>query len=152
MDCEMCGREQAIIRASVEGSILAVCQGCGKYGKAVGRISTPIQAKAAKAEEKPLPEEETEFIVANSGQLLKHKREQLGLKQEEFARKIAVKESALHKMETGALPPSIPDARRIEKLLGMKLIERVQVAEKAVPEAKKDQLTLGDMIKIRKTH
>ncbi len=150
MDCEMCGREEATIKASIEGSTLSVCQGCGRYGKTVGKIANPMRAKAAKTEEKILPLEETEFVVANYGQLLKQKREKLGLTQDEFARKIAVKESALHKMETGALPPSINDARRIEKLIGVKLIERVEAVESPVPQAKKDQLTLGDMIKIRK--
>lgn len=150
MDCEMCGREQATIRASIEGSVLAVCHACGRYGKAVGKIQMPASAKAVKAQEKLLPESETEFIVANFGPLLKQKREKLGLKQDEFAQKIAVKESMLHKMETGTLAPSIGDARRIEKVLGIRLVERIEVAEAAVPEARKDQLTLGDMIKIRK--
>ena len=150
MDCEMCGRQEATIKASIEGSVLAVCQACGRYGKMVGKVQTPAQAKtASRKEEKPLVEE-GEFIVANFGQLLKQKREKLGLTQDEFARKVAVKESMLHKMETGHMGPSLDDARRIEKILGIRLVERVEVAESAVPQAKKDQLTLGDMIKIRK--
>lgn len=150
MDCEMCGREEAVVRASIEGSVLAVCAGCGKYGKSVGRVQAPLTAKAAKIEEKPAPEEETEFIVANFGPLLKQKREQLGLKQDEFAQKIAVKESILHKMETGHFQPSLNDARRIEKALGIRLVEKIEAAESLAPQAKKDQLTLGDMIKIKK--
>ncbi len=149
MACEMCGRAPATIRVSIEGSILSLCDACGKYGKAVGRIAF-AQPKKAKEMTKTRPEEENEFVVANCGQLLKQKREQLGLKQEEFARKIAVKESVLHKMETNAMVPGIEEARRIEKALGLKLIEKIDVVENTILQPRNDQLTLGDMIKIKK--
>lgn len=158
MDCDMCGREQAALKASVEGSVLSVCEGCSKFGKVVGRIV--MAASAKKKEEKAafaIAEDEAEFVVANFGQLLKQKREELGrkkedgfMKLEDFAKLIAVKESVLHKMETGAAKPSIEEARRIGKMLGLKLLEKVEAVESIVPEPKKDQLTLGDMIKIRK--
>lgn len=144
----MCGRQQATVRASIEGSLLSVCEGCGKYGKIAGRIHVATEKK--KEEKTIAAEEETEFVVANIGTLLKGKRESLGLKQEEFARKIAVKESILHKIETGHFIPGIGEAKRIEKALGLRLTETVEAVENAVPQAKKDQLTLGDMIKIKK--
>ncbi len=158
MDCDMCGREQAVLKASVEGSVMSLCDGCSKFGKVVGRIQTTVAAK--RKEEKTaaaVPEEETEFVVANFGQLLKQKREELGkkmedsfMKLEDFAKMISVKESVLHKMETGAYKPNVEEARRIGKLFGLKLVEKVEAVESLVPEPKKDQLTLGDMIKIKK--
>ena len=150
MDCEMCGREPASVKASVEGSVLALCDGCSRFGKVVGRITPPAAAK--KKEEKPalLAEERQESVVEDFGRLLKQKRESLGLKQEEFAKKIAVKESVLHKMETGAMKPGIEEAKRFEKLLGLRLIEKADMAEGVVPQPKKDQLTLGDLIRIKK--
>ncbi len=158
MDCDMCGREQAVLKASVEGSTMSLCEGCSKFGKVVGRLQTAFVAK--RKEEKtaaPTPEEETEFVVANFGQLLKQKREELGrklednfMKLEDFAKLIAVKESVLHKMETGTYKPNVEEAKRIGKLIGLKLVEKVEEVESLVPEPKKDQLTLGDMIKIKK--
>lgn len=158
MDCDMCGREQAVLRASVEGSTMSLCEGCSKFGKVVGRIA--VAAAAKKKEEKvaaAVPEDETDFIVANFGQLLKQKREEMGrkledsfMKLEDFAKLIAVKESVLHKMETGAYKPNVEEAKRIGKLIGLKLVEKVEEVESLVPEPKKDQLTLGDMIKIKK--
>ena len=148
MDCEMCGREEANARVAVEGTTLSLCTGCARYGKVVGKIA--LAAERKKQEKQAPAEEENEFVMANSGQLLKQKREKLGMTQDEFARKIAVKESILHKMETGAYTPAMEDARRIEKILGLRLIEKVEAVESIVPEPKKDQLTLGDMIKIKK--
>ncbi len=162
MDCEMCGREQAAVRASVEGTVLSVCEGCGRYGKVVARIAAPIAvkkeaAKQAAAANAAAGREEGEAVVANFGQLIKQKREELGKKQEDgfmkledFARLISVKESVLHKMETGQFKPSIEEARRVGKILVLKLVERVEDIESVVPPAKKDELTLGDLIKIKK--
>lgn len=149
MDCDMCGREHALLNVAVEGSVLSLCEGCSRFGKVVGRIAMAAAAKK-KEEKAAVAEDEAEFVVANLGQLLKQKREQLGLKQEEFAKKVAVKESVLHKMETGQFRPSIKEARRLEKLLGLRLVEKIEAVEGIVPQAKKDQLTLGDMIKIKK--
>lgn len=158
MYCDMCGKEQAIAKASVEGTVLAVCNGCSRYGKVVGRI--PVAAAAVKKEERVTTaavEEEAEAVVANFGQLLKQKREELGRKQEDgfmkledFARMINVKESVLHKMETGHFTPSVEEAGRIGKVLGLKLVEKAEAVEDVLPQPKKDQLTLGDMIKVRK--
>lgn len=158
MDCDMCGREQAALRASVEGSVLSVCEGCSKFGKVIGRIA--MAAAAKKKKEKAavaIAEDETEFVVTNFGQLLKQKREELGrkledsfMKLEDFAKMIGVKESVLHKMETGAYKPNAEEAMRIGKLLRLKLVEKAEAVESIVPEPKNDQLTLGDMIKIRK--
>jgi putative transcription factor len=152
MDCDMCGREQATLKASVEGTVLAVCNGCSRYGKLVGKIPTAVAAakEKAKADKQKPEEEELEAVVANFGVLIKQKRESLGLKQEEFAKKIAVKESVLHKMETGTLKPSVEEAKRISKVMGIKLVEKAEAVEDMVPQQKKDQLTLGDMIKIKK--
>ncbi len=159
MDCDMCGREQAILKASVEGTVLAVCSSCSKYGKIVGKIAVAA-ADLRKKEEKAtaaIEEEGMEAVVANFGVLIKQKREELGRKQEDgfmkledFAKMIGVKESVLHKMETGTLKPGIEEARRIGKALGIKLMEKAEAVEDIVPQPKKDQLTLGDMIKLKK--
>ena len=158
MDCDMCGREQAVLKASVEGTVLSVCNSCSKYGKVVGKV--PVAAAAMKKAEKmrmPAEEEELEAVVASFGQLVKQKREELGrkredgfMKLEDFAKMIGVKESVLHKMETGTLKPSVEEAKRIGKAIGIKLVEKAEAVEDIVPQPKKDQLTLGDMIKIRK--
>lgn len=153
----MCGREQATLKAAVEGSVLSLCEGCSKYGKVVGKVS--VAGAAMKKEEKSIvaAEDETEAVVADFGTLIKQKREEIGRKREDgfmrtedFAKVIGVKESVLHKMETGTLKPSVEEAKRIGKALGIKLVEKAEAVEDIVPQPKKDQLTLGDLIKIKK--
>ena len=151
MDCDMCGKAEAAVRALIEGSTMAVCESCGRYGKILTTLQTQQPGrKTAPAAAASVPAEESEFVVANIGQLLKQKREALGLTQDEFARKIAVKESVLHKMEVGGAAPSIREAMKIGRLLGLRLVEHISTIESGIPAAKSDQLTLGDLIKIKK--
>ncbi len=152
MDCEMCGKEEAALKIAIEGSVITVCDNCSKFGKVVGKVSMPAAALKGKdrKEEMPAGEEYVEIVVPEFGSRIKQKRESLGLKQNEFARKVAVKESVLHKMETGSLKPSLEEARRLGKALGLKLVEKLEEGPAVVTQQKKDTLTLGDMIKIKK--
>ena len=95
-------------------------------------------------------EDSIEVVVPEFGNMIKHKRESLGLKQDEFARKVAVKESMLHKMEVGAVKPDLEEAKRLGKVLGLKLVEKLEEGPAVVSQKRSDTLTLGDMIKIKK--
>ena len=152
MDCEMCGKEEATVKATIEGTVLTVCGKCSRFGKVVGKVSMPAAAAKGKAgkDELPSTEEYVEIVVPEFGSMIKQKRESLGLKQDEFARKVAVKESVLHKMETGSLRPDLEEARRLGKMLGLKLVEKLEEGPAVVTQQRKDVLTLGDMIKIKK--
>ena len=35
MQCDMCGNEGRLVRASIEGSEMTVCNGCARYGKII---------------------------------------------------------------------------------------------------------------------
>ena len=151
MACEMCGKEEAVLKVNIEGTTLSVCESCSKFGKITGKISLPAAArqKAAKEEARPA-EDSIEVVVPELGNMIKQKRESLGLKQDEFARKVAVKESVLHKMEVGAVKPDIEEAKRLGKVLGLKLVEKLDEGPAVVSQQQSDTLTLGDMIKIKK--
>ena len=132
----------------IEGSELTVCESCGEYGKVMGKVAVAEQHKAQKTTSEQRPET-IESLIENFGELLKKKREQLGLNQKDFARKIAERESVLHKLETGAMTPTLEKARKLEKMLGLKLIEELK--EEPVSKQKDTSvMTLGDMIKIKK--
>lgn len=149
MNCDLCGKETELYRALVEGTELTVCSSCAKYGKVTGKIKIAIPEK--KAQEKkatPASEEAIEVVTGNFGELLKRKREELGLNQGEFAKKIAEKESMLQKLEAGAIRPTLERARELEKMLGLKLVEELK--EEPVSQQKsKDVMTLGDFVKIK---
>ncbi len=147
MNCDLCGKETELLRALVEGTELTICGSCVKYGKVIGRVKAPVEGK--KQEKKALPAEETiEVVASNFGELLKRKREELGLNQPDFAKKIAEKESMLHKLETGAIRPTLERARELERMLGLKLVEELK-DEPVLQQKSKDVMTLGDFVKIK---
>ena len=133
-------------RAVVEDSQMTICNACSKYGHVTGKVRQVVEVKKKPKQAK---EESVEVVVSNFGELLRKKREQDGMSQKEFARKIAEKESILHKMETGSLVPTMETARKLERMLSLKLVE--EITEEASGERKKDNqvMTLGDFVTIK---
>jgi putative transcription factor len=160
--CDMCSSQEASYRIEVEGSILNVCEKCVSYGRLVGKIKQAPSEKQKKKQEKATLREEikktakatetVQLIVPNYAALIKNAREKTGLKQEEVAKKIAEKESVLHKLESGVMQPDMSLARKLEKFFRIKLIEEVEVDGSAGEEKKthSDSLTVGDLINIKK--
>ena len=56
----------------------------------------------------------------------------------------------LHKIETSSFEPPLDLARKLEKLLNIKLVEEVSDEPLSNVKTTKKTLTLGDLIKIRK--
>ncbi len=147
MGCDMCGKEGLLFSALIEGTELTVCQTCGGHGKVLKKIVPAQPAVPKKSVAKP---EIIEAVVANYADLVRQAREKLGLTQKEFASKITEKESVVHKIETSALEPSIPLARKLEKLLRITLIEEVEDKPVVLPKGKATALTIGDMLKFKR--
>lgn len=151
MECDMCGK-QAKFKALVEGSELFVCEQCAKFGKIMGEIRIsqvdPKKQKtqAAVAEEKEL----MEILVQDYPELIKSKREELGLKQEDFAKKINEKASLIHKIESGHFEPNVELARKLEKFLKINLVEEHEEIHKKEAKKAAEGFTLGDFVKIKK--
>ena len=77
--------------------------------------------------------------------LVKSKREELGLSQNELSIKLNEKESVISKIENGSLKPSLDLAKKLGKFLGLDLV----VSEKAVISDLKhsdSRLTVGDFL------
>ena len=147
MGCELCGRNSELVQAVVEGSMLNVCNDCSKFGNvvAVQKTRPIIQNKIRKIME----EESLEIVKSGFGTLIKEAREKLGLKQEEFAKRLNEKESFMHKIESNSIKPSISFSKKLEKALGIKLVEFYKEDEKKNINFKDDGLTIGDLIKIK---
>lgn len=148
MNCEMCGTSGELLRAVIEDAELKVCSNCSMFGKVIGKVMTAMPDK----HEKHLPKKDEKIlaIVENYGGLIKQKREQLKLSQKDFAKKLAVKESLIRKIEVGAVEPDIELALKLEKLMGLKLIKEKEEETITIPKTKMDELTVGDFIKVRK--
>ncbi len=149
----MCGSEESLFRTKIEGSELKVCNKCSKYGKVLGPVKIEIEEKKVQMIEKAVVEEEpevVEMIVPDFNIIIREKREKLGLNQEEFAKKINEKASIVHKMERGEFKPSLEMAKRLEHLLGVKLIEEYEEEHSKIQAGESKGLTIGDLIKFKK--
>lgn len=153
MICEMCGSEGKLFKTSIENSELNVCKKCSKYGKVIATVKTEATEKKQRKKYKKarIPEEEIiQIIVSDYSERIKRKRNELGLKQKEFAKKINEKESLIHKIETCQFEPNITLARKIEKFLKINLIEQHEEKHKKTEKTKADMFTIGDFIKTKK--
>ena len=126
---------------------MQVCKKCSGFGKVLG----PVKKEVIMPKEKVIVEEpeKIEMIVSNYAEIIRKKRKELGLKQEDFAKKLSEKESIIHKLETGEFKPSIKMAKKLEKKLGIELIETYIEEQTKREKGVTTEFTIGDMIKIK---
>jgi putative transcription factor len=149
--CDMCGKETNLVVADIEGTELNVCDICAKHGKIIRKIEPIKESRNIRKKEKIEIEEETiEKIVEGYGKLIKESREKLGLKQEDFAKKINEKSSIIHNIESEHYEPDIKLAQKIEKFLKIRLIEEEKIEKTNIDHVDSAGLTIGDLIKIKK--
>ena len=149
MQCELCGKDTELFTAMVEGIQLRVCAGCGRFGKVLRKIQPPAAPKAARVKSEPV---QVESVVSDYSNKIRAAREKRGLTQIDFAKLITVKESLIHKMETGHFEPPIDMARKMERILRITLVE-VRQEEGVVKQEKEEKtegLTIGDILKLNR--
>ncbi len=89
-------------------------------------------------------------VVEDYAQRVRRAREKLGLTQKELAIKVKVGEKVIKRIEAGTLVPPIDLARRLERVLGVKLLEPVAEEYEEESGGSEDfQLTLGDIAELR---
>lgn len=148
----MCGGKGDLFHVEMEGSKIVACDSCSVYGKKIKKVQVqeleknkPDRVFVKKEVVEPLI-----LIVDDYNFLIKKKRESLGLKQEELAKAINEKESLIQQIESKKIEPSLAVAEKLEKKLGLKLIEEYK-SQSPIPKTGSDKktLTLGDMIEIK---
>lgn len=156
INCDLCGKvEENLHRTLIEGVDLNVCRDCSKFGKVLAPVKryTPKEQhrmmQGAQQNQAP-KEEKIEIIVENYAELVKKKRESMSLSQKDFAIKLNEKESTIHHIETGRFEPPLGMARKLEKILGIKLVEQHEEKHEIHKIRKEEGFTLGDFIKSNK--
>jgi putative transcription factor len=144
--CNMCGKNDSLFRTEIEGSIIKVCRSCSSYGKILAEVRPPpkIQKKMVQMRNEP---EVVQLIVQDFADKIKKKRESLGIKQEDFAKRINEKLSLVHNIETGHTNPSIALARKIGRFLKISLIEEYEEEQGQKVKENSQVMTIGDIIK-----
>ncbi len=148
MNCEMCGEpSDKLIKVRISGAILNVCPKCAKFGepveeKKLNKISENIiitfpekkinVVTYKKPFKRPAPvkksvkrENVEEYdIVEDYAALIKNKREEMQMTQDDLAKKIFERKNVLSNIERGDLLPDIGTAKKLEKVLNIKLLEK----------------------------
>lgn len=118
MACDLCGKQGPTRKTRVEGIVYDACSDCAKLGS----DATPAQPPKKRASRSHSQSNEL-FVRQDANNVLRRAREQAGKNHEEFAKELNVKESSVHAWETGSRQPTISTAKRLEKALGVSLLE-----------------------------
>ncbi len=145
--CDICGRENAGYVVSIEGAKMTTCRNCAGHGKILYQLQndTP-QPIARQTISTPLQEEE---IVEDYAKKIRSAREKLGLPVTVVAERVSERASYLEGVERGQMKLTLASAKKLEKELGIKLIEKVADIGGPTPQEKigsKRDITLSDFI------
>ncbi len=170
--CEMCGRlvkrrEAKIV--FIEGARLTLCGNCyskvsksalaSEIKEATAKPSKPLTtskptelSKTSETVSKKVPLEEYE-VVADYAERVRKAREKLGWTQKVLAEVVKESENVIKRIEAGRLTPSVDLALKLERALGIKLLEPIADVETIslnITSKPKKDLTLGDVMVLRK--
>ncbi len=150
--CDICGRPQVSAQVLIEGAKLLVCVSCRRGGKVLQEFSDGQSPSAPMTISAPASLDSGEEIVDNAGKLIKQASDRLRLPLPVLAERMREKESYLHGIESGHLSPSLDVARKLEKELSIRLIEKVQssISPSPAASAKFSEPTLGDILTFEK--
>ena len=151
LSCDICGRPDARAVILIEGAKMVACGGCMRNGKVLYRLGDDAE-EAADPRSLPVRKgamDESEELVDGCGTIIKKARERIGIKLVVIAEKISERESYLDAIENGRMKPTLQVAKKLERELGVKLVEKVSqetVASSDRPSGKFSEPTLGDVI------
>ncbi|MEM3555729.1 MAG: multiprotein bridging factor aMBF1 [Candidatus Micrarchaeia archaeon] len=146
MDCEMCGEGEASFLILVEGAKLRVCSNCAKYGKV---LSAPKPVSVSKRVEVKKEKPELD-VVADYGRRIREAREKMKIDRKVLAELVNEKESFLERVENEKALPNAMLGAKLEKVLGVKLFEEIKHEHVETKKEKKNELTLGDVVVVKK--
>ncbi len=151
--CEICGEREAAAIVLIEGAKMAACRGCARGGKLIYRLEeTETRGSEVIVKEYRAPIEQEE-IVDDYAERVRKAIEKEKLPLEVIAERISERESYLNSIEKGKMVPTVMVARKLEKELGIKLVEMVK--ENVVSTSEKSggkfkEPTLADILDSQK--
>lgn len=147
--CDICGRGPVRAQIQIEGAKLLACGACMRGGKILHRFHEDEEGGVVE-EQRPAPElGGGEEVVEDWGKLIRAARDRTHLPLAVVAERINEKESYIDAIENGRLMPSLAVARKLERELGIKLIEKAAPSVAPSPAAAAGKFsppTLGDML------
>ncbi len=163
MPCELCGREcKGGKEAIIDGAKMFVCPDCMKFaeGFVEPEPARPSgQPQVQKAPVKRILNIERDIykdkgmqkeLVNDWNHVIEHARKKKGLTREELGFKIGERTVTIAKLENGDLRPSDQTIAKLEKELGIQLMEEVKEVPTGPQKGSQASFTLGDFIKTDK--
>jgi len=154
MQCELCGRTCDCKAAIVDGVMMMLCPNCVRHGEIIqapktpSKVQKPILEMIKKPPIKDIYKDMNKELVSGWNKLIKKAREKKGLTREELGFKIGERTVTISKIENGDLRPSDKMIEKLQKELGINLVEDVSEASTSVSGTRSgSRLTLGDFIK-----
>ncbi len=150
--CDICGKTPVRAQILLEGAKLLACARCMKSGKIIHRFYDDEGGEAIPQQRASAMKSE-EDIVEGYGKIIRNARERAKLPLSVIAERVKEKESYLNAIENERLKPTVAVAKKLEKELGIKLVEKVEqaIAPSAASSTKKfSEPTLGDLLEQKK--
>ncbi|MXR42360.1 TIGR00270 family protein [Halobaculum sp. WSA2] len=170
--CEMCGAEKASLTTTkVEGAELELCSDCSDFGTEVRTESSSSastkystsssssssssssgsggssSSSSSSSQRRRDMFDDMETVTGDYDDLIREARESAGLSQEDLASDINEKASVIRKLERGDILPSDGVQQKLEKKLGISLIEGEDVDDADWESSSSGSMTLGDVVK-----
>lgn len=125
MRCEICGKKVVgrPFRVKIEGSIMQTCKECSKFGKIQKEPPKPVKRSTPRRIHYREP---TNEVLEDYNNVIRLAREKLGWSRENLGEKVNEKVSVISRIEMGRMVPDIKLAKKLEKILGVTLIEEVE--------------------------
>jgi putative transcription factor len=135
---------------------MIVCSRCSSFGSGSWDPRKP-QARTRKRStriSRSIPRSDIDVaeqmqLIDQYGTLIKKARQKKGMTIEDFAKKINEKESVIKKMEKSQMNPPTILVKKIERELGIKLMEVATITNAKIITRPMRRRTLGDMIKLK---
>ncbi|MFW5705006.1 MAG: helix-turn-helix domain-containing protein [Nanoarchaeota archaeon] len=144
--CELCGEDTNLKNTRVEGSVVKACHRCQRLGKVLEEDTSASHSFYRKKKTR------TEFVVVDDFQArVSRAMAKQSLDAKKLGLKSNIKESSLTKYLSGKIPIDVDTARKLEKSLGITLVEEGEVSEINADDFTVDSgdssgLSLGDLI------
>jgi len=154
MQCELCGRNCDCKAANVDGVMMMLCPNCIRHGEVIPTPKTqtvaqkPSLDRIKKPPVKDIYKDMNKELVTGWNEKIKKAREKKGLTREELGFKIGERTVTISKIENGDLRPSDKMIEKLQKELGINLVEEITESSASLGGTRSSsRLTLGDFIK-----
>ena len=151
MRCEICGKNiiGKPIRVKIDGSVMQTCKECSKFGKVQKEPRKP--AKPRTIPRRPRIREPSYEVSEDFNTIIRQAREKKAWSREELAKKLYEKASVIGRIESGKMIPDIKLARKIEKILNISILDKIEDEQpEDTVSSRRGGTTIGDIAHIKR--